>query len=133
MDFQKLSRDIARLCWDKKGEDIVVINLEGISIICDYFVIVTGETEIHNRSVCDAVKEEIEGKQGILLHHIEGYEEGKWILMDFGGVLVHIFTQELREYYDLERLWGDAPQEKFTSLASGKEDRGSIKENIREA
>jgi len=125
----KLSRDIARICWEKKGKDIVILDLRELSIICDCFIIVTGETEIHNRSICDAVRERIEGREGVTLHHVEGYEEGKWILLDFGGVLIHLFTQELREYYDLEKLWGDAFREEYPSMANGKENRGRTKED----
>ncbi|HEX67467.1 MAG TPA: ribosome silencing factor [bacterium] len=124
INYKEVAREIARICWEKKGEDIVILNLEGLSVVCDYFVIVTGDTEIQTRSISDAVMEKLEGS-GITLHHVEGYEDGKWILLDYEGVILHVFTPEIREYYDLERLWGDAEKEKWEPVESGKEDNQS--------
>ena len=122
-EFRKLAKEIANICLEKKGENIVILDLEDLSILCDYFVIVTGDSEIQNRSITDTVREKLE-ERGISPHHVEGYEEGRWILVDYEGVILHLFTPELREYYDLERLWGDARREEWTPSHRGETDRG---------
>ncbi|MDP9016838.1 MAG: ribosome silencing factor [Candidatus Eremiobacteraeota bacterium] len=99
---------------DKKGEDFQIIDLEGRTIIADTFVIVTGRSKIQTRSIADAIIEAI--KEGG--HHIartEGYSDGNWILLDAGSVIVHIFTPEQREFYNLERLWASAETRKAQS------------------
>jgi ribosome-associated protein len=108
------SHDLARACADaaraKKAKDIVIMDLQGISIIADYFVICTG-TNVHQ---LQAISEHIDEKlaeQKISPLRIEGLKDARWILMDYGSVVVHIFQEEERLYYNLERLWGDA---KFT-------------------
>lgn len=95
---------------DKKAEDVRVLDLTELSDVCDYFVIATG---LNNRQV-DAIVDEIEEKVAAACggEHpisIEGREERSWILMDYGSVIVHVFTPEARDYYRLEKLWGDAP------------------------
>ena len=96
---------------DKKGEDFQAIDLEGKTIIADTFVIVTGRSKIQTRSIADSIGEAIRASG----HHIartEGYGDGNWILMDLGSVVVHIFTPEMREFYNLERLWASAETRK---------------------
>lgn len=111
------SHDLALACASaaegKKGKDIIVMNLQGISIIADYFVICTGANAIQVKSICDHIQEKLalEGNKPPL--RIEGLKDARWILMDFGSVVVHIFQEEERLYYNLERLWGDA---KFTYI-----------------
>lgn len=107
------SLEVARLAADaasfKGAEDICIVDLTGLSDVCDYFVIATG----NNTRMVDAVVDEIEEKVakacGEHPFSIEGREERSWILMDYGSVVVHSFTPEAREYYRLEKLWGDAP------------------------
>ncbi len=100
----KLAKALARIISEKRGEDIVVFDLRGISPITDYFVITSGLSEIHNRTLAQYLSE-YESPE-----HIEGMEGGGWILLDYVDVIVHIFLKEVREFYGLERLWGDAPQ-----------------------
>jgi ribosome-associated protein len=101
---QQIAIDIAQRIDQKKGYDIVVFDLRNISPITDYFVITTGLSDIHNRTIAADLMENNKSD------HIEGYENGNWILLDFIDVIVHIFSEETREFYGLERLWGDAPQ-----------------------
>ncbi len=93
---------------EKKARDGIVLELKGLTTFTDYFVIVTGETDVHIRAVADAVEEAL-SKAGEHMHHIEGYEDARWVLLDYGDVIVHIFSPEAREFYALELLWGDAP------------------------
>ena len=91
----------------KFAKDIVVLDLQGISPIADYFVIATGNNTPQMASLQDTA-EELLKNQGLILSHIEGQRSAKWILLDFGSVMVHFFDKESREYYNLERIWGDA-------------------------
>jgi len=83
------------------------MNLKNVSDTLDYFVITTGNTKMHNKAMADEVITSLK-KMGIRIMHTEGYPEGEWILIDSGGVIVHIFVDKLRSFYQLERLWGDA-------------------------
>jgi ribosome-associated protein len=108
---KRLARRIVRLIWKKKAYDIVLLNLKKISSFTDYFVISTCESDIHARVLADEVISELKGKN--IPYQVEGYESARWILIDCYKVILHIFNPELREFYDLERLWGDAPREDF--------------------
>ena len=89
--------------------DIVVLGMRDASSITDYFLICSGGSERQVRAIADAIDEEL-GPLGLASLGVEGYREGHWILMDYGDVIVHVFSQETREYYDLERLWANAPK-----------------------
>ena len=107
--------DIVRdAALDKKGEDFTVIDLEGRTIIADSFAIVTGRSKIQTRSIADAIEEALK-TNGHRVARVEGYNDGNWILMDAGSVIVHIFTPEQREFYNLERLWGGDARKAQTS------------------
>jgi len=101
-----LAKKIAKIIFEKKGKDINILNIGKVSNIANFFVLCTGESETHNRAIVEKIQEEAK-KNDIYVHHIEGYEYGKWILIDFIDVIVHIFVQKTREYYALEHLWGD--------------------------
>jgi ribosome-associated protein len=94
---------------DKKGWDITVLELKEVSLITDYFVIANGNSRIQTQAIADSIEEELK-KAGILLARREGYTEGTWILLDYGFMIVHVFLKDQREFYSLERLWGDAPR-----------------------
>lgn len=85
----------------KKALDIKVIKIQDISAIADYFVIATGTSSTHVKALADEVE------AGISVSHVEGYRSNSWILLDYVDVVVHVFSDEAREYYDLERLWQD--------------------------
>jgi ribosome-associated protein len=97
----------ARIAAERHCSDIVVLDLRGISPATDYFVIVTGTSDRQMRTVADEISEAAK-KQGMKRFGRAGYEQGRWILLDFIDIVVHIFDSEYRDYYDLELLWGDA-------------------------
>lgn len=90
---------------DKKAEDVLVLPLEGRTIVADAFVIATGRSNVQTRSIADAVVEAAKAA-GFRVARTEGYNDGGWILIDLGTVVVHVFTPEQRSFYNLERLWG---------------------------
>lgn len=94
---------------DKKGEDIKILDLKGLSNIADYFVIGSGSNPNQIRAMADNVNEKL-FKAGFKLHHSEGYSGGVWILLDYGSLIVHVFDKEQRGFYSLERIWGDAKE-----------------------
>ena len=97
----------ARLADDRHCGDIVVLDLRGMSPATDYFVIATGTSDRQMRTVADEISQEAR-EQGLQRFGRAGYEQGRWILLDFVDVVIHIFDREYRQYYDLELLWGDA-------------------------
>ncbi|MEO0136800.1 MAG: ribosome silencing factor [candidate division WOR-3 bacterium] len=103
----RLAKELARIIEDKKGEDIIIFDLRDISPITDFFVIATGLSDIHNRTIAEYLSD------FAAPDHIEGLEGGGWILLDYIDVIVHLFSKEAREFYGLERLWGDAPRIKL--------------------
>ena len=112
MEPQDLAYEIARIIDERKGHDIVILDLSGVSDIAERFVIATGD----NNRMVDAIVDEIENQlreKGIRAFAIEGREDNTWDLMDFGHVIVHIFQPEARAFYRLERLWGDAPRTRY--------------------
>lgn len=106
MESYELAKQTARLLDSKKAENISVIKIDAISSLADYFVIATGRGSTHVRSLCDELEEKLK-EQGIVPARIEGYRSDSWILMDYTEVVVHVFTQEARDFYDLDRLWAD--------------------------
>lgn len=100
-------KQIVKVLDDKKSMDICVLKIDRISTIADYFVICSGTSVTHTKAIADELEEKM-SKSGLELLHKEGYDFGKWILMDYGSVIVHIFTKEERNFYDLERIWADA-------------------------
>lgn len=96
-----------RLLNEKKAEDIIILEIGKVSLIADYFLICSGSSVIHTKALCDHLLENISNKEHHLLR-VEGYQEGRWILLDFGALVVHIFLPEERAFYNLERLWGSA-------------------------
>lgn len=101
--------DAARLICDEKCEDIIVLDLRGVSTICDYFVIATGTSDRQMRAVADHLRE-LGKTRGEEPYSVSGYDEGAWIVVDYVDVVVHLFDTEKRSYYDLEALWGDCPR-----------------------
>ena len=97
----------AKIAADRRCSDIVVLDLRGLSSVTDYFVIATGTSDRQMRTVCDEIHDEAK-KSKLSLFGQAGYEQGRWIVMDFIDVVVHVFDSEYRNYYALEMLWGDA-------------------------
>ncbi len=98
--------------YAKKARDIVGIDLRDISSVADYFLIMSGSNKPQIKAISDNIEEKLI-EQGLRPLRIEGYREAEWILLDYGTLVVHVFDEEKREYYNLERLWGDAPAYKF--------------------
>ena len=107
MTEQEISLVVCKAASDKKARDIVTMDMRGLMSSTDYFVICSANTATQVRAIADNIEEELE-KEGVSFMHKEGYREGEWVLLDYGDVVAHVFRQEAREYYALERLWGDA-------------------------
>ncbi|MBE7546640.1 MAG: ribosome silencing factor [Candidatus Kuenenia stuttgartiensis] len=99
----------ARIADDKKAEEIVILEVKEVSFIADFFVICSGLNSRQLQGIADEVELKMK-EYGIYRSGIEGYAEAKWILIDYGDVVLHLFCQEMRHFYDLELLWGDAPK-----------------------
>lgn len=99
-------KKIVKALDDKKGNDIKVIKIDELTIVADYFVLVTGNSNTHIRALADEVEFQLE-EAGMKPDHIEGRATG-WVILEYAGVVAHIFTEEARNYYNLERLWEDA-------------------------
>lgn len=93
---------------DKKAEDIVVLNMNGISSVADYFVICHGNSDKQVQAIAREIKDQA-NQINIDVKRLEGFDEASWVLVDLGDVVVHIFHRDQRGYYNLEKLWGDAP------------------------
>lgn len=103
--MEEIVKKIVTVLDKKKAEDIVAIRIRDLTILADQFIIATGTSGVHIRSLADEVEEELK-KDGIAPHAIEGKATG-WVLMDYSDTVVHLFTPEARDYYKLERLWTD--------------------------
>jgi ribosome-associated protein len=101
-------RRAARAALDGKAVDLVVLDVQGLSNVTDYFLICSGRSTTHVKSIADAIREELRAADVRVLHG-EGTAGSGWMLLDYGDVLVHVFLEATRVYYALERLWGDAP------------------------
>jgi ribosome-associated protein len=104
LDMLKLA---AEACDDKRAEDIIALDLAQVSLVADYFLICHGTNERQVQSIAREVKEKME-ELDIPVKRLEGFEQARWVLVDLGDVVCHIFHKEERTYYNLERLWGDA-------------------------
>ncbi len=107
---EELARAAAQAAFDKKAEDVQVLDLTALSDVCDFFVIASGLNARQVDTIIDEIEEKVAETTGEKPFSIEGRDQRTWILMDYGSVVVHVFTPEAREYYRLEKLWGDAPQ-----------------------
>ena len=101
---------IASLTLSKKASDVLIMDLRKVTSMTDYFVICSGDSDTQVKAIADAVIEGME-KRGVKVWHSEGYMYRNWILLDFVDVVVHIFKKGVREFYNLEKLWGDAEVE----------------------
>lgn len=103
----ELAKMVAELALEKKGENIVVMDVSKIAGFTDYFVVITATSDIHMKALGNYIEDELSTYK-VKVWHKEGYENLKWILMDYVDVVVHIFDPETRDFYDLETLWADA-------------------------
>lgn len=104
----ELAEKISILALEKKGHQIAVLNVTGLSSITDFFVIASGDTDVQVRAIADEIERKLKSDDQIHVYHKEGHEKGNWVLLDYVDVVVHVFRKEIREYYGIERLWADA-------------------------
>ena len=104
---EDLARRAAELCLDLKAQDLIVLDLAGVSDVTDYFIIASGTSDTHVRGIADHVFEGMK-LAGFPAINVEGMSQGKWVLLDFFDVVVHVFHPTQRTFYQLERLWSDA-------------------------
>jgi ribosome-associated protein len=97
----------AALALDLKASDVVVMNLKRVTDMTDYFVVASGTSDTHVRSVAEHIMQELKA-EGTPVHHVEGLTQGRWVLLDYVDFVVHVFHPTLRAFYQLERLWSDA-------------------------
>ena len=109
---QELAAACARIALDAKAEDLVVLDVRGLASFTDYFVIMSGRSTRHVQGLAEAMEGELRAKR-VNSKHSEGLREGLWVLLDFGDVIVHIFTDEERRRYDFDTLWKEAPVEEY--------------------
>ena len=112
MESMELALKICKAASDKKAANIITMDMRGVMFSTDYFVICNAQTSTQVRAIADNIEDEL-AKEEIQLGHREGYHEGEWILLDYGDVVAHIFKTENRDYYALEKLWGDTEIVKY--------------------
>ena len=108
LESKELAEKIVKLIYKKKGTDIALLDMQEVSIICDYFILANGSSRPHNRAIANHIDKVLKGRIDHKLRHIQGKKDGGWIVLDYGTIIVHIFLDNLRAYYNLEELWKDA-------------------------
>jgi len=112
IETRKIVTKITHAASEKKALDIVTIDMRKLPTVCDYFVIASGTSTTHVRAIADSIIDKLK-ESGERPWHVEGEREALWMLIDYGDVVVHVFGQDTRKYYDLEKLWSDAPQKRY--------------------
>lgn len=103
----------AREAADRRGRDVVLLDLRGLTSATDFFVVASGESDVQVKAIADRVEERLREEGGVRPWHVEGLRNATWVLLDYVDFVVHVFHREAREFYDLERLWADAPSRSF--------------------
>ncbi len=116
MTPRKIAEAAGKILDSKKAEDIRLISITNVTVVADYFVIVNGNSNTHVRSLADEVEDGLSAL-GVEPTHIEGKATG-WLLLDYGSVVIHVFTPEVREYYNLEKLWADGETLDISALVT---------------
>jgi ribosome-associated protein len=109
INTEELAKKVAEAADDKKAEDIKVLDMRGVSILADYFIICSGAADTQVRAIINSVEDALE-EEGIYVKNKEGIDEGRWAVLDYADVIVHVFHKNEREHYQLEKLWGDATE-----------------------
>ena len=118
-DSSVLAHRAAQLCSEYKAYDVVLLDLRGVTDMTDFFIVASGTSDTHVRSIGQHVLEDMKHKEGAPAHHVEGLEQGRWVLLDYVDFVVHIFHPTLRNFYQLERLWSDAESIAVDSSGQG--------------
>ena len=116
---RELAVAAAQEAVDRRGSDVVLLDLRGITSATDWFVIASGESDIQVRSIAERIEERLAQDLDARPWHVEGLKQTRWVLLDYVDFVVHVFHREARVYYDLERLWADAPLERFGTNDAG--------------
>ena len=105
------SKELAKIAYaaleEKKANDIKAIDISGVSVLADYFIIASGSNRNQVQAMVDSVQEDLYKKAGLEAKQVEGYQTGSWILLDYADIIVHVFDEENRLFYNLERIWRD--------------------------
>lgn len=108
---QALARAAVDAIHDKKGRDVVVLDVHEVSGVADIFILTTGDSDIQIRAIVDSIRNKLKTEFSERAWHVEGADHYQWVLLDYVDLVVHVFHEEKRTFYSLERLWGDAPRE----------------------
>jgi ribosome-associated protein len=114
----ELAQRAAAILVDRKANDVVLLSLKGVSDMTDYFLIASGTSDTHVRALGSGVLEDLKKETGQMAHHVEGLQQGRWVLLDYVDFVVHVFHPTLRNFYQIERLWADAQVVPLTAVAS---------------
>jgi len=120
MDSRKLALLCRELADNKKAEDIVILDVRELSSVTDYFVIAAGTSEPHLRAIVDEIQDNLREEHELRPKAVDGTLQAAWVVLDYFDVIVHVMRRDLRERYDLETLWGDAPRVKSRKRASAR-------------
>jgi ribosome-associated protein len=115
----ELTEKIAELIFSKKGFDVKILDLRELTPISDFFVICSADSDIQVKAIADEIDHRLH-EEGVRVWHKEGYKSLNWVLLDYVDVVVHVFKKSVREFYNLERLWGDAPVKEVTDIVPEK-------------
>ena len=116
MTPKEMAIRLAQVLEEKKGKKILVLQMDDLTTLADYFVICTGTSAPQLKAMADACEKAMK-EENILPHHIEGHRGGTWILQDYADVILHLFSEEAREFYNLDRLWADAKEVDLTEYS----------------
>lgn len=119
MESSERARAIAEAALHRRGSDVLILDMRELTPMCDYFVLCTGRSSVHVGAVAAEIVDQMK-QRGVNPGHVEGRREGRWVLLDYLSVVAHVFTEEAREYYGLERLWADAPRERVEDSPAGQ-------------
>ncbi|HUP01328.1 MAG TPA: ribosome silencing factor [Gemmatimonadota bacterium] len=111
----ELAASAAREAVDRRGQDVLLLDLRDLTPATDYFVIASGDSDVQVKAIAERIEDRLRLERGIRPWHVEGLRHARWVLLDYVDFVVHVFHREAREYYDLERLWADAPAESFSA------------------
>ena len=125
MDAKKLALECRKLADNRKAEDIVVLDVAKISSITDYFVIASGTSEPHLRAISDEITEKLRENHGLRPRVVDGTLQAGWLVLDYFDVIVHVMRADVRQHYDLEGLWGDAPRVRPRAKAKAARSRAA--------
>ena len=125
MDSRKLALLCRELADNRKAADIAILDMRALSSVADYFVIASGGSEPHLRAITDEIRDKLREEKGLRPRAVDGTVQAAWIVLDYFDVIVHVMRQDVRERYDLETLWGDAPRVRARGRVKAGEQNGS--------